>query len=247
MGWSVFRRGVTVTFRHVGDAVRASVLPLVVGIAGHVGILWLLSPARSETTPDEVILLSTSEGMILLAALLVWWLAILSTVALGWFRSLDGTRIGWVPTAPVLPIFKILNRMTLLTLIGLIILVVVGYPIRALTAPMVIGGAPWVALVVFVFLLVLMIYAFLRLGLGVPAAARGIQLGLIGSASKTRKRSDPLLITAACVSCVWFLSPALGLLLPFLGPFGLVLQLLVLWIGFLILLAILHLLLSEAD
>lgn len=245
MGWSVFRRGVTVTIGNIGDVVRASVLPLAVGIAGHAGILRLLSPAPSESTSDEVILLSTSEGMILLGALLVWWLAILSTVALGWFRSLDGTRIGWVPAAPILPIFKILNRMTLLALIGLIILVVVGYPIRALTAPMVLGGAAWIALVVFAFLVTLMIYAFLRLGLGVPAAAQGVTLGLIGSATRTRQKSDPLLITAVCVAGLWSFAPVLGLVLPFLGLVGLVLQLLVLWLGFLVLLAILYLLLSE--
>lgn len=247
MGWSVFRRGVIATTGNVGDAVRASGLPLIVGVTGHVAILRLLSPARSESTPDQVILLSTSEGTILLGALLVWWLTILSTVALGWFRSLGGARIGWAPAAPVLPIFKILNRMTLLALIGLIIMVVVGYPIRALTAPMVIGGAPWIALVVFAFLVTLMIYAVLRLGLGVPAAAQGVTLGLIGSATRTRQISDPLLLTAIYVAGLWSLAPVLGLVLPFLGLVGLVLQLLILWIGFLVLLAILHLLLAETN
>lgn len=246
MGWNIVRHSFVLLFNNLGNALRVSVGPYLIGLA----VVWFAIIAMGVGVQDlvDVMARTTAETNLgipsgeLAAAILIALVVLMfvsSWVAVGWHRYvLLEEYPGLLPGLAGRPVGAYLGRMILLTVVLVLCAIPISIVVGLLMSPFLIAGSSAFAGVfgalVGVAMAAVFSWLWLRLGLILPAIALGKPMTLRMSWSATAPVSGAILVATLIVMAINF---AVSLLL---GPVfgggapGVVLSLIVDWISIMV-------------
>ena len=233
MGPQIVSKAVMLIWTNLGDAARATALPLLLLV-----LLPMFGVAIDEN--GESLRLPSPPLLLLLLAIGV---ALFAWGAVAWHRFvLLEERPGLVPRPDGRAVRGYVWAMLRVGLIGVVIALSVGGALLLLgtVVQSAVGGSgSWVIGLAGFGLGILLSYAVLRFSLVLPAAALGRPMSLGESWRATQEARDTVLVTALLLALLQFVLSLVGQALPLAGLPGVLLSLIAGWASLMVGLSVL--------
>ena len=198
MAWNIVRHAFVIVFGNFGNALRASLMPLLILIA----VVGLLTTVLNLPMNGAIILILV--GMAAAMFVFAW-------VAVTWHRFILLEEYpSFVPAISDRPIWPYVKR----TLMIILQMMVVMVPVLSLMLPA-ISNFPSAAVILSIGLSILMSFIWLRICVSLPSVAVGEHMGSADAWAETKDIRQTIL--GVCV-IMMFLNSAAGLLPVLLAP-----------------------------
>jgi hypothetical protein len=243
VGWKIVRHSFVLLFNNLGNALKVSIGPYLIGIALSIAAFLAAGlPLRVLETlasnPGMTYQIRDAPGPFILAvlAVLVLIMFVSAWVAVSWHRFvLLEDYPGIIPAISGRPIWGYLGRVVLLIIILILIAIPTGIVAGLVSAPFVSQnpgtGALVALLIIGTLVAAFLSWVWLRLGLILPAAAVGKPMGMGESWSATARISGAIFVAALIMFAI---SGVVSFLLASVfgeGTAGTILGLIVNWIS----------------
>jgi hypothetical protein len=201
MAWQLVAHSFVLLFRNLGDALKVSIGPIVIGLGMILMIFGALgAPMAALMQADDPETMQQAGSAALVAVLLAMVILALvsSWVAVSWHRFvLLEEYPGLIPSLSRRPILPYLGRIIQLTLVLILVGLPLGFVAGLVTVPFMAGGptpaALTIGLISAVIVGAILSWFWLRLGLVLPGCAVGRPMGIGDSWNNTARVASPLM------------------------------------------------------
>ncbi len=219
MGYAIFRHAVIMVFANFGNALRVSLVPLLVMIGAGLVVflatgLNLEDLARLQETLDTADLdaeatgsdTPVAPGMIGMAVgailvLIVLYAAIAAWIAVAWHRFILLEEYpGPVPSLHGGPVLAYIGKSILIGLVVLVVFIPAAIVLGVVLLPVAAGSPVLGGLLIGLLIGTLVAYVGLRISLILPAASIGESMGIGASWRATGRLSGPVFVAVICLT-----------------------------------------------